>query len=176
MSTHLTQERIAAALAAAAQPEGETPWAELTTEAPMTHLDVCALIFRAEHPESVSDVDGPTLQAEGSRARIIRDLARRDSYLAAMSAAEQLAATIPVLPATISIHNAVWHSEVYLSLRYHGDGDDGDAVRTVASYLEIPVTEKPGVGSVHVVAEGTAENGVRFEAYTLVDAPRAVEE
>ncbi|MFE1539447.1 hypothetical protein ACFW61_03170 [Streptomyces microflavus] len=175
MSTHLTQERIAAALAAATQPEGETPWAELTTEAPTTYPDVCALLFRAEHPEefaSCSGVDGPTLQAEASRARIIRDLARRDSYLAAMSAAEQLAATIPVLPDGFNIHNAAWHSEVYLTLRYH---DDGDAVRTVADYLQIPVTEKPDVGSVHVVAEGTAGNGVRFEAYTLIDAP-AVEE
>ncbi|MFD8437410.1 hypothetical protein ACFV2I_20210 [Streptomyces microflavus] len=170
MSTHLTQERIAAALAAATQPEGETPWAELTTEAPTTYADVCLLIFRAKHPDS--DVDGPTVQAEASRARIIRDLARRDSYLAAMSAAEQLAATIPVLPATINIHNASWHSEVYLSLRYH---DDSDAVRTVASYLEIPVTERRDAGSVWLVAEGTADNGVRYEAYTLIDAPAVTE-
>ncbi|QQZ54108.1 hypothetical protein IFE09_11120 [Streptomyces microflavus] len=172
MSVHLTEERVAAALGVLAQPEGETPWAELAAPLPLTHPDVCAVIYRAAHPQESDDV--PTLQAEASRARIIRDMARRDSYMDAFSAAEELVATLPVLPAGTTIHNAVWHSEVYLSLRYHADAD---AVREVAAHLGLDVIEKPETQAkaVHVVAEGTSSNGVRFEAYTIIDAP-AVEE
>ncbi|WP_433406911.1 hypothetical protein [Streptomyces sp. CA-146814] len=175
MSDQLTEERITAALAAVAQPEGETPWAELATPLPLTHPDVCAVIYRAEHPDEFAGLpgpDGPTLQAEASRARIIRDLARRDSYRAAFEAALELAATVPVLPDATNVHNAVWHSEVYLTLRYH---DDAEAVRRVAAHLCLEITERPEGECVHLVATGTADNGVRFEAYTLTDAPAVAE-
>ncbi|MGW1437260.1 hypothetical protein ACWD7M_18655 [Streptomyces griseus] len=175
MSNHPTEDRVAAALAAATQPEDETPWAKLTTPLPMTHAEVSTVLYRAEHLEEFAvgpHMDGPTLRAEASRARIIQDLARRDSYMAAFSAALELAATLPVLPAATNIHNATWHSEVYLTLRYH---DDAEAVRKVAAHLGLSVTEKPEGQCVHLVATGTAENGVRFEAYTLIDAPAVAE-
>ncbi|MFD4745011.1 hypothetical protein ACFWOS_06080 [Streptomyces rubiginosohelvolus] len=174
MTIHLTEDRIAAALAAATQPEGETPWAELTTPPPMTHSDVSAVLYRAEHPEEFGTgphEGGPTLRAEASRARIIQDLARRDSYLAALTAAKEMTATIPVLPVSVNINNAAWHNAVFLTFRFHRDAD---AVRQFADHLSVPVKETADAdpeNGVHVSAEGVTDSGVQFEAYTLIDAP-----
>ncbi|MEU4920223.1 hypothetical protein AB0G29_12790 [Streptomyces parvus] len=176
MSNHLTQPRIAAALAAATQPDGETPWHLLLTRPPTTHADVRMAIHRAEHPEVSLDFFGastPTLQAEGSRARIVQELARRDGYLQALAAAEHIMSTTPVLPVDIDVRLAEWDNGPHLVINFHKRPDQ---VRTFAAHFGTEVSERPhGEGSIRVETFGTTESGVRFEAYTLVDAPAAAE-
>ncbi|CAO0828618.1 hypothetical protein SMICM17S_07429 [Streptomyces microflavus] len=171
MSTHLTQERIAAALAAATQPEGDMPWAELTTEPPTTYPDVRAAITLAGMPDiwRFESKGGPTILAEASRAEIIQELARRDGYLAALSAAEHILSTTPVLPTNLDVRLAPWNARPYLAINFH---KDPAAVHAFAAHFDTEVTERPhGESSVHIETTGTTETDVRFEAYTLIDAP-----
>ncbi|MGA5472569.1 hypothetical protein ACPCUK_27820 [Streptomyces arboris] len=176
MSNHLTQHRIAAALAAATQSEGELPWALLMTKPPTTYADVRSVIYRAEHPEDIYGrpyTDEPTRQAEASRARIVQDLARRDGYLAALSAAEHILSRTPVLPVDVDVRLAEWDAGPHLVINFH---KDPSAVHAFAAHFGTEVTEQPhSNGDIRVETFGVAENGVRFEAYTLTDAPAVAE-
>ncbi len=177
MTNHLTENRIAAALAAATQPEGETPWRLLLTRPPMTHADVRQAIYRAEHPESslnCSSVNMPTLQAEASRARIVQDLARRDGYLTALSAAEHMLSTAPVLPTRVSVELPPWaDGGPLISLSFH---DSAAEVHAFAAHVGTEVTELPHLEhDIRTQTIGTTETGLRFEAYTIVNAPAVAE-
>ncbi|MFJ9979649.1 hypothetical protein [Streptomyces cyaneofuscatus] len=176
MSAHLTQHRIAAALAAATQPEGERPWTLLLTKAPTTHVDVRTVIYRAEHPEDVyflPETDEPTRQAEASRARIVQDLARRDGYLAALAAAEHLLSTTPVLPVRVEVSLAEWDNGPSIILTFH---KAPEAVRLFATHVGTEVAERPhGERSVRTETFGVTESGIPFEAYALTDAPAVTE-
>ncbi|MFF7012263.1 hypothetical protein ACFY9Y_22305 [Streptomyces fimicarius] len=176
MSNHLTQPRIVAALAAATQPEGETPWRLLLTRPPMTHADVRQAIYRAEHPEDVFGfgVSRPTLQAEASRARIVQDLARRDGYLTALSAAEHMLSTAPVLPTRVSVELPPWgDGGPLISLSFH---DSAAEVHAFAAHFGTDVTERPHLEhDIRIETLGTTEAGIRFEAYTIIDAPAVAE-
>ncbi|MET9096190.1 hypothetical protein ABZX72_29345 [Streptomyces cyaneofuscatus] len=176
MSAHLTQHRIAAALAAAIQPEGERPWTLLLTKPPRTHVDVRSVIYRAEHPEDVyflPETDEPTRQAEASRARIVQDLARRDGYLAALSAAEHILSRTPVLPVRVDVSLAEWDNGPHITLTFH---QDPAAVRRFAAHVGTEVTERPhSEKSVRTETFGATESGISFEAYTLTDAPAVTE-
>ncbi|MYW99908.1 MULTISPECIES: hypothetical protein [unclassified Streptomyces] len=174
MSIHLTEDRIAAALAAASQPEGETPWHLLLTRPPMTHTDVRMAIARRRNPElqELTGKDERTIRAEASRAEIIQGLARRDGYLAAMAAAEHILSTTPVLPVDVDVRLAEWNNGPTLVIGFHKDPDQ---VRAFASHFGTEVAELPhGEGRVRIETTGTMA-GVRFEAYTLADAPAAAE-
>ncbi|MEU6614441.1 hypothetical protein [Streptomyces parvus] len=176
MSNHLTQPRIAAALAAATQPDGETPWHLLLTRPPTTHTDVRQAIYRAEHPEDLFgfDVSRPTLQAEASRARIVQELARRDGYLSAMSAAEHMLSTSPVLPTRLTVELSPWaEGGPVISFSFHNSAAE---LHAFAAHFGTEVTETPHPnGDIRIETSGTTESGVRFEAYTLADAPAAAE-
>ncbi|MFF3034638.1 hypothetical protein ACFVS7_26965 [Streptomyces rubiginosohelvolus] len=175
MSIHLTEGRIAAALAAATQPEGETPWRLLLTRPPATQAAVRQAIYRAEHPEDLFGfgVSRPTLQAEASRARIVQELARRDGYLAALSAAEQMLSTSPVLPTHVDVRLAPWDDGPYLVISFH---KDPAAVHAFAAHFDTEVAELPHLETdIRIETNGTTESGIRFEAYTLVDAPAVAE-
>ncbi|MFJ8842986.1 hypothetical protein ACIRFF_08790 [Streptomyces cyaneofuscatus] len=176
MSNHLTQHRIAAALAAATQPEGERPWTLLLTKPPRTHFDVRSAIYRAEHPVDVyflPETDGPTRQAEASRARIVQDLARRDGYLAALAAAEHLLSTTPVLPVRVDVSLAEWDSGPHIVFTFHRDPA---AVSRFAAHVGTEVAVRPHAEkSVRTETFGVTESGIPFEAYTLADAPAVTE-
>ncbi|MFE1731625.1 hypothetical protein ACFW6X_15900 [Streptomyces bacillaris] len=171
MSNHLTQHRIAAALAAATQPEGETPWHLLLTKPPTTHADVRMAIARRRDQDLryLSDKDEPTILAEASRAEIIQDLARRDGYLTALAAAEHILSTTPVLPTNVDVRLAEWDSGPHLVINFH---KDPAAVRQFAAHFNTGVSERAHAdGAVRVETIGVTDSGVRFEAYTLTDAP-----
>ncbi|MER6598930.1 hypothetical protein [Streptomyces parvus] len=175
MSIHLTEDRIAAALAAATQPEGETPWHLLLTRPPMTHTDVRMAIARRRSRDlwEFSGKDERTIRAEASRAEIIQGLARRDGYLAAMAGAEHILSTTPVLPVDVDVRLAEWDNGPHLVINFHKRPDQ---VRTFAAHFGTEVSERPhGEGSIRVETFGTTESGVRFEAYTLADVPAVAE-
>ncbi|MFJ8844302.1 hypothetical protein ACIRFF_15520 [Streptomyces cyaneofuscatus] len=175
MSTHLTQHRIAAALAAATQPEGERPWTLLLTKPPITHRDVQTVIYRAEHPEDfygLSYTDEPTRRAEASRARIVQDLARRDGYLEALSAAETMLSTTPVLPVSVFVRLPPWSDGPIVTFNFHQSPDD---VRAFAAHCGTEVTEGPHLKDDIRTETTGVTGGVRFEAYTLTDAPAVTE-
>ncbi|WP_329615047.1 hypothetical protein OG244_19600 [Streptomyces brevispora] len=169
---NLTQSRIAAALAAAQQPEGERPWRLLLTKAPTTYAEVQSRIMCAEDPTFTrfSDADEATLHAEASRARVINDLARRDAYTAALSASEQMISTTPVMPTTIMIRMPEWaRTGPSIQWCFHRDAT---AVHAFAQHFGVPVVASPHGDegtTTHVSAVG-AVDGIQFEAYTLVDA------
>ncbi|MBK3561011.1 hypothetical protein JHN55_31665 [Streptomyces sp. MBT56] len=175
MSNHLTQPRIAAVLAVTTQPEGETPWRLLLTKPPMTHPEVRAAIYRAEHPEDspFSDVSRPTLQAEASRARIVQDLARRDGYLTALSVSEHMLSASPVLPTRVSIELAPWaEGGPLVEFSFH---DSAAEVHAFATHFGTEVTELPHLGTDLRIETVGANDGVRFVAFTLVDGPAVAE-
>lgn len=170
--THLTQSRIAAALAAAEQAEGERPWHLLLTKAPMTYDESRRWIVLEQHPNlrAFSDVDEPTCRAEASRARIILELARRDGYMDALAATEHMMSTTPVLPTATHVELAPWSDGPLVRWTFHRDPA---AVAVFAAHFGLPVTERPhdpeGT-SICTSAEGLV-SGVRVEAYALVDVP-----
>ncbi|MEU2764298.1 hypothetical protein [Streptomyces sp. NPDC007094] len=175
MSNHLTEDRIAAALAAAHQPEGETPWQLLLTRPPVTHADVRQAICRARNPEfwEFTGKTEPTIRAEASRAEVVQELARRDGYLTALAAAEHILSTTPVLPVHIDVRLAEWNDGPTLVMTFH---QRVDQVHAFAAHVGTEVSEQPhGEGSIRVETVGTTESGVRFEAYTLIDAPAVSE-
>lgn len=173
---HLTQSRIAAALAAATQPEGERPWTLLFTRPPMTYADSRRWITLEQNPSlrEFADIDERTCRAEASRARIITDLARRDAYMDALAASEQLMSTTPVLPTGTYVEMAAWDDGPLIRWNFH---KSPAAVRAFAAHFDVAVAERPhdDTGtSTYIAATGTV-NGVQFEAYTLVDtAPEQV--
>ncbi|MFD5903620.1 hypothetical protein ACFWHG_19275 [Streptomyces microflavus] len=175
MSNHLTQHRIAAALAAVTQPEGERPWTLLLTKPPLTHADARMAIHRRRSPDSwpLFRTDEATVLAEASRAEIIQELARRDGYLAALSAAEHILSTTPVLPTDVDVRLAPWDAGPHLVINFH---KDPAAVHAFAAHFGTEVSEVPhSEGSVRIETTGITETGVRFEAYTLIDAPAVAE-
>ncbi|MFD6587305.1 hypothetical protein ACFWED_10530 [Streptomyces anulatus] len=175
MSNYLTEDRIAAALAAATQPKGETPWRLLLTKPPTTYADVRSALTLARMPDAwrFSGKDERTILAEASRAEVVHGLARRDGYLQALAAAEHIMSTTPVLPVDIDVRLAEWDNGPHLVLTFHKRPDQ---VRTFAAHFGTDVNEHPhGEGSIRVDTFGTTESGVRFEAYTLVDGPAVAE-
>ncbi len=171
MSNYLTQHRIAAALAAATQPEGETPWHLLLTKPPTTHAEVSSALALRRMPDlwQFSGKSEPTILAEASRAEIVHGLARRDGYLAALDAAAHIIKTTPVLPTHIDTRLSEWEAGPSLALTFH---KDPAAVHRFAAHVGTEVSERPhGKGSICVETIGVTESGVRFEAYTLIDAP-----
>ncbi|MEV6450960.1 hypothetical protein AB0M75_06595 [Streptomyces anulatus] len=174
MSNYLTEDRIAAALAAATQPEGETPWHLLLTRPPTTHADVRMAIARRRNPNlgELSGKDERTIRAEASRAEIVQGLARRDGYLAATAAAEHILSTTPVLPVDVDVRLAEWNDGPVLVINFH---QAPHQVREFASHFGTAVAELPhGEGRVRIETTGTVA-GVRFEAYTLADVPAVAE-
>ncbi|WP_069737446.1 hypothetical protein [Streptomyces sp. EN27] len=175
MSNHLTQTRIAAALAASPQPEGETPWHLLLTKPPTTHRAVQSafLLERNEDLRSFSGKSEATARAEASRARIVQELARRDGYLDALSAAEHMLSTTPALPTHVDVRLAPWDDGPTLVFSFH---KEPAAVHAFAAHFGTQVTEHPHLkDDVRVETGGTTESGIRFEAYTLVDGPAVAE-
>ncbi|MGW1183000.1 hypothetical protein ACWD7Y_05130 [Streptomyces drozdowiczii] len=170
---HLTQSRIAAALAAATQPEGERPWRLLLTKAPTTYAEVRSRIACAEDPifSRFTDVDAATRRAEASRARVVNELARRDAYMAALSASEQMLSTTPALPRSIEI--AVRESDgPEIRLFFH---QDPAGLAAFAAHFDVPVSPEPHDTEgkkIYLSATGTSF-GVSFEAWALVDATPA---
>ncbi|MFE2021342.1 hypothetical protein ACFW9O_25170 [Streptomyces sp. NPDC059499] len=167
---HLTHSRIAAALAAAEQPEGELPWRLLLTKPPTTYRET-RMRIALEQPDvrKFSGVDEPTALAEVSRARIIHEMARRDGYMAALSATEQLMSTTPALPTDTCIDVAPWSDGPQIRWTFH---QDPAAVAAFAAHFGIPVTERPhgDEGTTTYVSANGAIDGVRFEAYALAHA------
>ena len=168
---HLTQSRIAAALAAATQSEGERPWHLLLTKAPMTYAAVRSAITLEQNPDlrQFSGMDEATCRAEASRALIVQELARRDGYMAALSACEQMMSTTPVLPTATQIRLAPWDDGPLISWTFHRDAA---AVAAVAEHFGVPVSEEPhnDAGTITCVSAAGAVSGVRFEAYAIIDA------
>lgn len=169
---HLTDSRIAAALAAATQPEDERPWRLLLTKPPRTYAEVQSRIMCAQDPTFTrfAGVDEATRRAEASRARIINDLARRDAYMAALSVSEQMISTAPVLPTTIMIRMPEWAGNgPTIEWVYHRDAD---AVNAFAQHFAAPAVASPHGDdtTTRVFATGHSPDGIQFEAYTLVDA------
>lgn len=166
---HLTQSRIAAALAAATQPKGERPWRLLLTKAPMTYTGVRSALVLEQNPDlrRLSGLDEATCNAEASRARIVQELARRDGYMAALAATEQMMSTTPVLPTDTSIELAPWSDGPQIRWTFH---KDAPAVAAFAEHFAIPVTERPhnDAGTTTYVSAVGAVNGVQVEAYALV--------
>lgn len=168
---HLTQSRIAAALAAATQPEGERPWRLLLTKPPMTHIEVCSALLREADPQlrQFAGLDEATCRAEASRARIVQELARRDGYMAALAVTEQMLATTPVLPTHTDVALAPWNDGPLVRWMFH---DDALAVAAFAEHFGVPVTERPHSAegtTTYVSATGTVDD-VKFEGYALVNA------
>ncbi|MFJ3282487.1 hypothetical protein [Streptomyces halstedii] len=168
---HLTQSRIAAALAAAPQPEGERPWHLLLTKPPTTYRETRMRISLAR-PDNreFCDVDEPTALAEASRARIIHEMARRDGYMDALAVTEQMMSTTPALPTRASIDLAPWTDGPAVEWSFH---KDPAAVRQFAAHFGLLVTEHPHTSAATttcVSATGTV-SGVRVNAYTLVATP-----
>ncbi|MFD7429016.1 hypothetical protein ACFV6Z_18515 [Streptomyces sp. NPDC059818] len=166
---NLTQTRIAAALAAAQQPEGERPWRLLLTKAPTTHHE-SRMRIALERPSTreLSGIDEATARAEASRARIIHEMARRDGYMVALSVCEQMMSTTPALPAGAEIRLSPWSDGPLICWRFH---KDAAAVAAVADRFGMPVTERPHGDdgtTTYVLAVG-AVDGIQFEAYALVD-------
>lgn len=170
--THLTQSRIAAALAAAEQAEGEHPWHLLLTKPPMTYTEYRQCIVLEQNPDlrGFAGIDEATCSAEASRARIVQELARRDGYADALAVTEQLLSTSPVLPVSTEIRLAPWDDAPLICWGFHRDSA---TVHKFGAYFGLPVTERPhnteGT-SVYTSAEGLV-SGVRVEAYALVDVP-----
>lgn len=167
---HLTESRIAAALAAATQPEGERPWRLLLTKPPMTYAEVQSRIACAEDPTFTrfSGMDEATRRAEASRARVISDLARRDAYMAALSVSEQMVSTTPVLPTAITIRMPEWaRTGPSIEWSFHRDAA---AIVAFAEHFGVPVVASPhgDEATTRIFATGHTD-GVLFEAYTLVD-------
>ncbi|MFI2358190.1 hypothetical protein OG582_11755 [Streptomyces anulatus] len=175
MSNHLTEERIAAALAAATQPEGETPWRLLLTKPPTTYVNVRSALTLAGMPDlwPFSGKGERTILAEASRAEVVHGLARRDGYLQALAAAEHMLSTAPVLPTNVDVRLAHWDDGPCLVFSYH---KDPAAVREFAAHFGTEVAEHPHLeDGIRIETAGTTESGVRFEAYTLVDRPAVAE-
>lgn len=173
---NLTQSRIAAALAAATQPEGERPWRLLLTKPPMTYTDGRRWIVLEQHADlrRFAGVDEPTCRAEASRARIIIDLARRDAYMAALAASEQMMSSTPVLPTATNVDMAPWDDGPTIRWCFH---QDPGAVAALAAHFGVSVTERPhnDEGTTTYVSTTGAIDGIQFEAYALVDtAPEQV--
>lgn len=172
---HLTQSRIAAALAAATQPEGERPWRLLLTKPPMTYRET-RMRIALERPadRELSGVDEATARAEVSRARIIHEMARRDGYMAALSVCGQMMSVTPALPTETGIRLSPWSDGPLICWNFY---KDAAAMASFGAHFGVPVTERPHGDegtSTHVSAVGTM-NGIQFEAYTLVDtAPEQV--
>ncbi|MFJ2701846.1 hypothetical protein ACIO3R_01440 [Streptomyces sp. NPDC087428] len=167
---HLTQSRIAAALAAAQQPEGERPWRLLLTKAPTTYTGVRSALALERNPglRQLADMDEATCRAEASRARVVQELARQDGYLAALSVCEQMMSAAPVLPVKARIPLSPWSDGPLIYWRFH---HDAAAVAAVADRFGMPVTERPhgDDGTTTYVSAVGAVDGIQFEAYTLID-------
>ncbi|MEV3995772.1 hypothetical protein AB0K62_08780 [Streptomyces halstedii] len=168
---HLTQSRIAAALAAVPQPEGERPWHLLLTKPPTTYHET-RMRIALEDPgtRKFSDVDEPTALAEASRARIIHEMARRDGYMDALAVTEQMMNTTPALPSDTFINLAPWADGPEIRWAFHRDAA---AVRVFAAHFGLPVTERPHTSAgttTYVSATGTV-SGVQIDAYALIDTP-----
>lgn len=168
---NLTQSRIAAALATATQSEGERPWRLLLTKAPMTYTDSRHWLVLEQNADlrQFAGVDEPTCRAEASRARIVIDLARRDAYMAALAASEQMMSSTPVLPTTTNVDMAPWCDGPTIRWSFHRDRT---AVATLAAHFGVSVTERPhdDEGTTTYVSTTGAIDGVQFEAYALVEA------
>ncbi|THA78381.1 hypothetical protein E6R60_05710 [Streptomyces sp. A0642] len=168
---HLTHSRIAAALAAATQPEGERPWRLLLTKAPMTYADTRRWVVLEQNADlrQLAGIDEATCRAEASRARIINDLARRDAYMHALSVSEQLMSSTPVLPTAMRVDMAPWNDGPTILWSFHRDRD---AVASFAAHFGISVTERPhdDEGTSTYVSTTGVIDGVQVEAYALVDA------
>lgn len=170
--THLTQSRIAAALAAAEQAEGERPWHLLLTKPPLTYTEYRQCIALEQNPDLLefAGIDEATCRAEASRARVILELARRDGYMDALSVSEQMMSTTPVLPTEMTVVLAPWSGGPTIRWMFH---EDPAAVAAVGAHFGLPVTERPNrpKGTLtHVSATGTV-SGVQVEAWALVDVP-----
>ncbi|WP_274031447.1 hypothetical protein [Streptomyces sp. MMBL 11-1] len=175
MSNYLTEDRIAAALATATQPEGETPWRLLLTKPPTTYADVRSALTLARMPDvwRFSGKDERTILAEASRAEVVHGLARRDGYLQALAAAEHMLSTAPVLPTHMDVRLAPWDDGPCLVFSFH---KEPAAVHEFAAHFGTQVTEHPHLEvDIRVETVGITESGVRFEAYTLVDGPAVAE-
>ncbi|MFC8859292.1 hypothetical protein [[Kitasatospora] papulosa] len=176
MQQHLTQSRIAAALAAAEQPVGERPWRLLLTKPPTTYSAVRRAFALEDNPglRQLAGMDEATCRAEASRARIVQELGRRDGYMAALAVTEQMMSTTPVLPNFTRIGLAPWADGPLLTWSFHRDAL---AVAAFAEHFGVPVTERPhdDEGATTYVSATGAVDCVQFEAYALVNtAPEQV--
>ncbi|MEV7712323.1 hypothetical protein [Streptomyces sp. NPDC088270] len=141
----------------------------------MTYAESRRWIALEQNPDlrKFAGIDEPTARAEASRARIVNELARRDAYMAALSASEQMMSASPVLPASAVIEMAEWSDGPLIRWTFH---QDAASVRKFAAHFAVPVTEGPnGDGSVYTYVSATGVvDGIQFEAYTLIDAASEV--
>ncbi|WP_236241120.1 hypothetical protein [Streptomyces sp. CC228A] len=92
-------------------------------------------------------------------------------YMAALSAAEHVLSSSPVLPASVSVERASWAESPIVRVYFHYDPE---AVRVFAERFGCAVSVEERGRSVYTAATGVV-CGVRFEAWALTPAEAVAE-
>ncbi|MFG2722678.1 hypothetical protein ACGFW5_30930 [Streptomyces sp. NPDC048416] len=92
--------------------------------------------------------------------------ARRYGYIAALSTAEHVVSTSPVVPTEVNINCTPWSDGPSLRIYFHDSADD---IRAFAEAFSGTVAEeeRPDGERLHTSAVGSIA-GIPFEAWTLV--------